>query len=175
MRSQRSGERSTRRSDGKPLLLEERAVDAVGGDHEVLDQLLRAVLLVGPQVGERAVVEHRRAPRSSRARARPCAVATRFSALRDRVLQAQLLVEPRAPPPASAAAAGALEPRRDGVVGELGVVAHDARGRRRTRVTAPSASTVISMTTASRSSPSSSDVRSVESFSGSIGKISAAV
>ena len=42
-------------------------------------------------------------------------------------------------------------------------------------MTLPSAATTISTTIASRSAPSPSDVRSVESFSGSIGKISAAV
>ena len=41
--------------------------------------------------------------------------------------------------------------------------------------TLPSAATVMSMTIASRSSPSLSEVRSVESFSGSIGKIFAGV
>src|SRR5205823_884249 len=42
-------------------------------------------------------------------------------------------------------------------------------------VAAPSAPTVISTTTASRSPPSPREVRSVDSFSGSIGKTSAAV
>ena len=55
---------------------------------------------------------------------------------------------------ASAAGAGplAVEPRRHAVVGELGVIADRARDRWRTRVTVPSAATVISMTMARRSS-----------------------
>ena len=43
----------------QPLLREIARGDAVGRDHEVLDQLLRPVLPFGTQIGERAAVEYR--------------------------------------------------------------------------------------------------------------------
>ena len=49
MRPHRSGERRTRRSEGKPGLEELRGRD-VGRDHEILDQVLGRVLLVRAQV-----------------------------------------------------------------------------------------------------------------------------
>ena len=53
----RSGERSTRRSEGKPFAVEEARRHAVRGDHEVLDEVLRAVAALRHEVGERAAVE----------------------------------------------------------------------------------------------------------------------
>ena len=59
MRSQRSGVRTTRRIEGSPWRSRNARRDAVGRDHEVFDQLLGAVRLVRPQVGQRVAVEHR--------------------------------------------------------------------------------------------------------------------
>ena len=174
IRSQRSGERSDPAQRREALLLQEARVDAVGRDHEVLDQLLGAVAPLRPQVGERVAVEDRRASRVSRSSA-PCSCRSSFSLRATRVLQAELLVDPGHAAHGSGAGAVPVQPRRH------------ARRRRAWPGCAPSprytsepaidppASTVISTTIASRSTPSFSDVRSVESRSGSIGKISAAV
>ena len=176
MRSQRSGERTTRRMLGKPCASRKRAVDAVRRDHEVLDQVLRALLrrlgrrsttlpsvedrprLDGLEV-ERAVL----VPQLAHARRRPCPAA---SGSRRGLRRARPSPAAR-PSPSSHAATR--------VVGELRLVvdarAVDVAARARCR----RSSTIISMTIARRSSSSLSDVRSVDSFSGSIGKMRAAV
>ena len=154
-----------------------RAVDAVRGDHEVLDQLLGALLRRSRRADRRRV--RRRtpaAPRSSRGRARRARAAARASGLRDAVLQPQVVRRARSPR-ATCGGSGPLPsshaPTR--VVGELGLVVHEravdvaaAPPRRRRR---PSSR----RPRARRSSPSLSEVRSVDSFSGSIGKMRAAV
>ena len=173
MRSQRSGDaHAPGGSTRSRCAARKRAVDAVGGDHEVLDQLLRAVLLVGLQVGDVVAVEDRRAPRSSRGE-RAELVPLPAQPLRRVVLQPQVLGEAGRPPP-RAAGAGALPssqaPTR--VVGELRLVAHQRAVARRRRPPRRRRPRSVDTTTASRSSSALSDVRSVESRSGSIGKIS---
>ena len=172
MRAQRSGERSTRRSDGKPLSLEEARGDAVGGDHEVLDQLLGAVAL---SRGAGRSPRRRRTPRAAPASpgpARRAGAAARRSACATRSCRRRLSASPATAASLGGAAARAVEPGRDAVVGELGVVDDDARDRARPSRDLPVASTIISITIARRSCPSFSEVRSVDSSSGSIGKIS---
>ena len=120
---------------GEPLLREKARGHAVGRDHEVLDQLARAVLPLDGEVHDRFVVEEGlRLDRLELERA--LLVAQGPQRLRDAVLDAQLLGRSpptRRPVPASGRA---LEGRADGVVGELRVVAHRGarrRSRRRSR------------------------------------------
>ena len=119
----------------------------------------------------RAVLEHR--PRSivSRSSA-PLLVPQRRIACATLVLQPHLLVEPgHARHAAAAAAPLAVEPRRDARRRRAWRGCARARGRRPTRSRRRRRRRASRSTTASRSSPSGcSDVRSVESFSGSIGK-----
>ena len=52
MRSQRSGERTTRRIEATPFALRNLRGHAIGRDHEVFDQLLGAVVRIGLQVAQ---------------------------------------------------------------------------------------------------------------------------
>ena len=61
MRSQRSGERSTRRSEGKPCRSRNCAVATLAAIMKSSIRSLAAVLLVRAQVGQHVAVEHRRA------------------------------------------------------------------------------------------------------------------
>ena len=172
--AQRSGERTTRRSDGKPCASRKRAVDAVGGDHEVLDELLRAVLLVGGEIGDRVAVEDgARLDRLQIERAVFVARvledagptrswSRRFSVEagngRERGRRRAFALEPGADARCRRAWRGCARAR-----GRCSDAAHARRpGRSPSRRRRPA-----------RSSPSLSDVRSVESRSGSIGKICA--
>ena len=110
---------------GEAACLEELRGHAVGGDHEVLDQLPRAVRLVGSEIGEHVTVEHR--PGLERLEAQRAAVmAQRLHRLRDPILKPELRVEAGDRGDARRRRRRAVEPRGDGVVGELGVV-DDAR------------------------------------------------
>ena len=105
MRSQRSGDFTTRRSDGNPRASRNRAIDAVGRDHQVLDERLRAVRRLRPHVVQRVAVEHgldldRLELERAVLRARSA-----FERLRDAILHPQLLVHARHAPPRPAAAA----------------------------------------------------------------------
>ena len=138
-----------------PLAREEARDDAVGRDHEVLDQLLRAVRSSGAQVGERAVVEDGARLRASRARSAPraCAHALQAPARRGPARRSC------SSSPGTAAERGrrrrrCLRARRRRRCRRAWRGCGRARGRCRSSVTAPSAATVISTTTASRSSPS---------------------
>ena len=168
MRSQRRGVRTTRRSDAKSRSSRKRAVDAVGGDHQVLDDARGrgscrraerddlAVLRDGTRFGglelERAVLD-----------------ATTTKAPRRLLLHEQLIGERGVLRDLGRRLAATIEPRSDVLVDELRVV------RRRARYTSdamiePSGAIVMSVTTARRSTPASSDVTSLDSSSGSIGK-----
>ena len=110
---------------GEAARLQELGGDAVGGDHEVLDQLPRAVLLVGEEVGEHVAVEHR--PGLERREAeRAAVVAQLLHRLRHPILKTELRVEPGDRGDARRHGCPPGEPRGDSVVGELGVV-DDAR------------------------------------------------
>ena len=104
---------------------------AVGRDHQVFDQLLRSVLRIGPQVGQRAVHEHR--PRLDRLQAERAALYALFlQGLRDFVLQPQLRFETLDGRELRGRRRFAFEPRGSAVVGELGSIenagAIDRRG-----------------------------------------------
>ena len=123
-RAQRSGgaQHSTQR--GQALRLEVFRGDPVGRDHEVLDQLLGAVLLVRPEVGDQVAVEH--GPGLPRLEAqRAPLVPEGLHGLRDPILDPQLLVEPRDGGEARGGGPGPVEPGRDAVVRELGAVPHE--------------------------------------------------
>ncbi len=75
------------------MLLEVTGHDAVGGDHELLDQLFRPVLILGLQIGQHSVTDHRTRLDGLEAQ-RTTPVARRFQSLCDPVLQPQLRVEP---------------------------------------------------------------------------------
>ena len=102
-------------------------------------------------------------------------VPERLELLRRRVLQPQVGLEPRDRGDRLRHRPVAVEPGRDAVVGELGVVADQGLVDVGTAPRSRPVAIVISTTTAGRSCCSVSEVRSVESRSGSIGKISAAV
>src|SRR6266850_2271065 len=90
------------------LGVEEARGDAVGGDHQVLDQLLGAVLLVETQVGEHVVLVH--GPRLDGLKAQGAVlVAYVAQRLRDLVLQAQLLGDAGDRRDARGSEAGAVE------------------------------------------------------------------
>jgi hypothetical protein len=134
---------------GEPLVREEPCRNAVRGDHEVLDQLLRAIRLVGTQSRELLAVEHGARLRCLELE-RATLVADVAQALRDAVLRTQLRVQPVDGRQRRRRGRASFEPRRDAVVRKLCVVAHDGTIDVGSAM-APLASTAMSTTTASRS------------------------
>ena len=118
MRSQRSGERRTRRSDGKPLRFEVGRGDAVRRDHEVLDELLGPVLSIRVEIRQLVSVEDRLCLGRLQAE-RAVAVPQFNEPLRHAVLEAEVLVEARGLQDAGRRRAFAIQPRRHASVGEL--------------------------------------------------------
>ena len=172
----RSGPSARRLHDAadarEAVLAEEARRRAVRRDHEVLDQLGASGSWSPPPA---------RPPRRPRTTGRASTV-WMSSAPRWWRRRAQALGDAgpaggsARPAPALAAIGGGhrrrrLEPRRDAVGRPASRGCARARDRRPSALTSPSASTVISTTMASRSCPSASEVRSVESRSGSIGKM----
>jgi len=146
---------------------------AVGGDHEILDDLRGAVLVFGFESADVVALKDR--PRLDGLQAqRAVDVAQRLEALGDPILHAQVLRQAGHALNVLGDGAAPVQPGGDAAIGELGVIADACPIDVRVLYGAP-ASTTNSTTTASRSSSRFSEVRSVESFSGSIGKISAAV
>ena len=97
--------------------------DAVRRDHEVLDQLARAVLLVGSQVRQHAVLEN--GARFERLEAKCAApVAHPLQRLRDAILEPEVLVETRDCGELRRRGRRSLEPRANGVVRELRAIAN---------------------------------------------------
>ena len=150
MRSQRSGVRRIRRSDGTPLPLEVLRGHAVGRDHEVLDELLGPVLLVGQEVGQHVAVEEGSRSRSFRGSARPAGAGDSSSPARRGLARAGAR-RARAPRRAARAAAPSRRARRRRCCRRAS--RDSARRARYTSesLTAPSAPTTISMTIARRS------------------------
>ena len=98
--------------------------DPVGRDHEVLDQLLRPILLVRPQVGEQVAVEH--GPGLERLEAQgPALVPQGPHGLSRPILDPELLVETRDRGQPRRRGSRPVEPGGDPVVGELRLVPHD--------------------------------------------------
>ena len=90
---QRSGERRTRRSRLRPLRLQVARDHAVRRDHEIFDELLRAVPFVGAQIRQHAVVEDR--PRLHCLEVECAAlVANASQRLRGLILLTKLAIEP---------------------------------------------------------------------------------
>ena len=101
--------------------------DAVGGDHEVFDHRLRAIVVVGPQVGEHVAFEDR--PRLQRLQIeRAALMAPRVHRLRRAILQADLILQPRHRRDLRRHRRLAVEPCRDAVVGQLRVI-EDVRAK----------------------------------------------
>ena len=155
---------------GDPLAREKPRRHAVGRDHEVLDELAGAVLRLHRQVRHGVAVEDRAGLDRLEIEG-SLLVPAAAKRLRDGVLGAELLDDAGRSSPPSPASPRPRGPRR-----RCRRRAWPGCGRppdrARTGRAQPSGSKSISATTASRSSPSFSEVRSVESFSGSIGKIS---
>ena len=151
MRSQRSGDFTTRRSDGKPRLSRNRAVTPLAAIIRLAISDFARFVLLRPHVVQRVAVEHRARPRSSRSRARRARrAARRAPARRDPACAAAASM------PGTAAAAGGSGPSPSShaptrVVGELGLVVHRPRRRCPTPSPAPSVETTNSITTARRS------------------------
>ena len=102
----------------KPTRVQEPRGDAVGGHHQILDQRLRAVRLLGGQLAQRVAVKLR--PRLQRHEVeRAVLVAPAAEGLRHAVLQLQLHVHSRHGRRGSRQGTGACQPRADAVVGEL--------------------------------------------------------
>ena len=121
--SHRFGVRTTRRSDGKLSRREIAGRHAVGGDHEIGDQVLGAVGLLGFQPANAVAVENR--PGLQRLEAQ-CAVDLPefFHPLRRLVLKPQVLVEPGDGGHRRGHRPAALQPSGHAVVGQLGPVPH---------------------------------------------------
>jgi hypothetical protein len=108
---------------GEALLLEEAGDDAVGGDHEVLDQLLGRVLAVLAEVAHRVAVEDR--PRLDRLELQGAVLEAELAQpLGGLALQARLLVRAGRRRHGLRHRPRAVEPGGHRVVGELGVVVH---------------------------------------------------
>ena len=160
---------------GEAVRVEEARGDAVGGDHEVLDQLLGAVRAAPPRRSCSASPSNTGARLDGLEVERALLVAQAAQAACGLVLQPQLLVHPGHRGHRAAASARRPRARRPRRCRRAWRGCAPGAGRRPTPASEPSAATVISITTASRSSPSLSEVRSVDSRSGSIGKMRPAV
>ena len=175
MRAQRSGDLTTRRIEAKPRSRQEPRRHAVGRDHEVLDERLGAVRPSRSAAPRRCRRRRPAAARAVRTRARPSS--SRRSRRRPATASCSRTC---ASSPGTRAKRGrrrsrSVEPRGDGVVGELRLVADqravdvgrdDAAVRRRSSCRRRSPA---------RSSSWLSEVRSVDSSGGSIGKMIAGV
>ncbi len=108
---------------GQVVLVEVPRGDAVGRDHEVLDELLGAVRLVLPEVGHLAVDHHR--PRLDGFQLEGSLVVAQLAqAGGGLVLEADLGVHARHRGERRRHGAGAFEPGGERVVGQLAVVVH---------------------------------------------------
>ena len=100
--------------------------DAVGRDHEVLDQFLRPVPFVRHQVGEFPVVEHR--PGFQRFQVqRTVGVAHPFQCLRGPILDANLFIQPGHGRELWGWRRSMLEPCGEPIVGKLGAIEDGCR------------------------------------------------
>ena len=161
----------------KAVALEEQRRRDVGRDHEVLDELLGRGSSRPAEVGEERRRRRRRSSPSSRGSGRPLCGAGAFMARATPLLQAQLVGNRgRSTPSDAGASRRAVEPRGDASRRRASPGCARAHGRRRNRAPlrreTPSSRRPRSRA-GRRASPS--DVRSVDSLSGSIGKVSAAV
>ena len=129
IRSQRLGVRTTRRSDGKLFGREVARGHAVGGDHEVLDDLLGPVLRVGFQVLELVAVEDRTRFDGFEVE-RAVLVPERLQLLGHAVLEPEVLVQAADRADRRRHRPAALQPGGHAVVGELGAIAHRRADRR---------------------------------------------
>ena len=103
------------------LALEELRGHAIRGDHEMLDDLLRPIPLVRPQVAQHCAVEHRLGLDRLEAQ-RAVLVSRALQRLRDPVLEAKVLVHPRRGLQGCRGRPPALQPCRNAVIGELGPI-----------------------------------------------------
>ena len=144
-----------------------RAIGDVGGDHEVLDQVAGAVLARDGERLDLAVLRHRRGlDRVEIERAGP--LAHLLEQTRGAVLQPELRLEPVVLDRLLRLGSAPLEPRADLLVLELRAVRRD----RAVDVVAPHRAVGAELELDDEDeplAPSISDVRSVDSASGSIG------
>ncbi len=105
---------------------EEAGGRAVGGDHEVLDQLLGAVLPLRGEVGDRVAVEDRAALGAVELQGAPLMPPPPQPA-GGLVVDAELLLDPGHLACPLGQGAGVLQPGADGVVGQLGLVVYPRR------------------------------------------------
>ena len=175
IRSQRLGVRTTRRMRGEFPGGQKAGGDPVGGDHEIFDDFFGAVLLFHLQ--PRICSSSNTGIGLDGFQAQGAAgVAERFQRCAAWSCRRRLSSSPRHGGRLLRAGAGlAFQPGCHAVVGQLGVIVHPARGRGLASAPSRPRRPRHSTTMARRSSSLFSEVRSVESCSGSMGKISAAV
>ena len=99
MRSHRAGERTTRRSDGKPRASRNARDDAVGRDHQVFDQLLRAVRRLRLHVARACRRRRRAGPRCVSNCSAPCSWRAAIERLRRAILHLAAARPSPSPPP----------------------------------------------------------------------------